>query len=301
MKVPILGVEGSGKTTFAWGIGRTLIDRGWGKPTDEARAYFAEIDPCMLMNQPPAATVGKRSLAFLFQKCQVEMASPEQMALSEMSSQDADGDLPDHEWVEHSADWTTATFKADLVISSYDISGGDFTRCMSLFTHPVERPEADPDFGRFADLMRESDGLIVMIDLARRIRSRAQFLALSEKEQSEHILRSLAEQVGPVCHGIEMVLRLNSHMHGKPVIFGFTKADIHGRDEEWVERLLFSACATMIGVLRDRGVSIYTCCLAYEGRRLDVGGNLYYCVKGVDILLTRLLVGLLESRLDTRR
>ena len=291
LKVPILGIEACGKTTFAWGIGRTLIKNNWGSPRE--RDYWLQIDPQMLNNQPLDATLGQKALSFDFKRCTFALDSPEWRELAGLYHSPSEqrtsrvADLDENQGL--------VTFRTDLLLSTHDISGGDFNSCMQKLSRPASHPESDPDVRRFMNLLRASDGLIVVMDLARRILTREEFQALPDQQRKEHILQALAEQVLPLCRGLEMAMRVNSNMEGKPVIFAYTKSDIHGLSEDYVQRNLLTAYPMLIQALRERGVDISICCLSYEGAHLVDSGSVEFRVRGVDTLLTRLAVRLLCS------
>ena len=303
LKVPVLGVGASGKTTFAWGLGRTLVDREWGHSADESAGYFLKIDAALLNNRNPEATSGQTPLVFLCEKCAFADGTPElSRIVSLLGSRDGGGAAGSDPPVRYAGDLGeydsfTWSFRRPMRISTYDMSGSQFENCMRVFDTASANPESDPEVRRFMDIVRGSDGLIVIVDLARRITSRQAFTALRAEERERHLLGALAEQVMPLCRGVARALAANPNMAGKPIIFAYTKHDIHCLSDEQVRRMLETAYAPLFASLRRRNVLVEHCCLAYEGVHRDEStGEVRFGVRGTNELLAKLVVGLLESR-----
>lgn len=249
-KIPILGIEGSGKTCFAWGLGHFLASNQWGEPTGETAEYFYQISTSMLKNEPIASTYGKRALKFEFNSIHME-----------------------HEGF-------NLKLPTQLVLSTYDISGGDFKNLMRKFSSPTSHPERDGNIKKFFDLLDNSDGLMIVVDLARRILQAEDYQSLSKKEKEIHLLNSLAEQVMPLCIGIEQALRVNKDIAGKPLFFIFTKADIHGLSLEMMENLIRSAYSVLLARLENKGVIIKFFKVAYRGTEMQEDGVIEYGIEG---------------------
>lgn len=305
LKVPVLGVGASGKTTFAWGLGRTLVDREWGHSADESAGYFLKIDAALLNNRNPEATSGQTPLVFMCDKCAFADGSPELSRIVSLLGSRDGGDAPrggSAAPVRYAGDLGeydsfTWSFRRPMRISTYDMSGSQFENCMRVFDTASANPESDPEVRRFMDIVRGSDGLIVIVDLARRITSPGAFSALLPEQRERHLLGALAEQVMPLCRGVARALAANPDMAGKPIIFAYTKQDIHGLSDELVRRMLETAYSPLFASLKRRNVLVEHCCLAYEGvHRDERTGEVRFGVRGANELLAKLVVGLLESR-----
>lgn len=254
-RVPILGVNGSGKTCLAWGIGRYLSDTGYGQPSAATARYFYEIDPFMLRNAPVPASVQKQALALEVNTVVLKREGLEQK-------------IPVH-----------------MVISSHDIPGGELVEVTKATQSINPDLLGNPILKQFFSFVTKADGLIAVVDLARRIRTGAEFLALSPEERDEHLRAALAEQVIPLCRGIEVALQMNSSMRGKPIFFVFTKADIHGLSVEQVQVLVRTAYSILYNRLRLQGVECREHCVAYAGSTRQKDGSLSYTIEGVEELL----------------
>ncbi len=266
-RLPILGVNGAGKTCLAWGIGRYLSDSGYGQPSVETARYFYEIDPFMLRNAPIPASVQKQPLVL-----QVNTVVLNRGGLQR--------ELP-----------------VRLVISSHDTPGGELVEVTNVIQTPTpDGPLAHPIVRQFFSLVVNADGLLVVVDLARRLRTREEFAALSPTEREDHLRAALAEQVAPLCRGIETAIQMNTSMRGKPIFFIFTKADIHCLPVAQVRSLIHTAYSILFNRLRHQGIECHEHCVAYAGSTRDADGSLSYRIEGVEELLADLALCFAEER-----
>lgn len=254
-RLPILGVNGAGKTCLAWGIGRYLSDHGYGQPSADTARYFYEIDPYMLRNAPLPASVQKQPLLLEVHTIVLERDGFQR-------------ELP-----------------VRMVISSHDIPGGELVEITRIFQTPTSDPMAHPGVKRFFAFVQNADGLIVVVDLVRRIRTREEFAALGPSEREAHIRAALAEQVAPLCRGIETTLQINPRMRGKPIFFVFTKSDIHCLPVEEVRILVRTAYSILFNRLRYQGLECREHCVAYCGSTRAEDGGILYHIQGVEQLL----------------
>lgn len=254
-RLPILGINGAGKTCLAWGIGRYLSDSGHGQPSVDTARYFYEIDPFMLRNAAIPASVQKQPLVLHVDTVVLDKGGIER-------------ELP-----------------VRMVISSHDVPGGELVEVTKVFQAPAPDPLGHPEVKRFFTSVEKADGLIVVVDLARRIRSRDEFLALDPEEREAHIRSALAEQVAPLCRGIETAIQLNDNMRGKPIFFVFTKSDIHRMPVAQVRSLIHTAYSILFNRLRHQGIECREHCVAYAGSRRDPDGSIRYTIEGVEELL----------------
>ncbi|MDH7571368.1 MAG: hypothetical protein QHJ73_17455 [Armatimonadota bacterium] len=261
-RVPILGVNGAGKTCLAWGIGRYLSDSGYGHPSVETARYFYEIDPYMLRNQPIPASVLKQPLVLHVNRIVVNRGGE------------------------------VCAFPVNLVISSHDIPGGALVEVTRIFQTPVPDPLADPNVKRFFAFVQNADGLIVVVDLARRLRTREQFELLTRAEREAHLRAALAEQVAPLCRGIETTIQLNGDMRGKPFFFVFTKSDIHRLSVEEARTLIRTAYSILFNRLRHQGIDCREHCVAYAGTSRQPDGSILYRIEGVEELIADMALSL---------
>ena len=172
------------------------------------------------------------------------------------------------------------TIGSRVKISTYDISGEDFRQTMEIFSSSVANPKGEKSVRQFLNLIENSVGLIVVVDLARRITSREAFNSLPN--QPQHILDALAEQVVPLCRGVEYTMRVNKHMGDKTLTFIFTKTDIHGQSSEKVKTILTTAYAPLFSHLTDEGITHQEFCVAYTGCDLLSDGTVEYGVQGIE-------------------
>ena len=262
--IPILGISAAGKTCFSWGVGAELGINDWGGPTDDTSDYWDGLHERLLTGSTGslAATIGKRPMRFEFKQRVVDRGGP----VYERAASLATG-AKTPRWIEISKptpDKLVFSFKRPLVLSTHDISGGDFRSILETFNRPVAVPRADDNVRSFIALLEHAEGVVVVVDLARDVLTKEQYRALSLEQRKQHLLAALAEQVQPLCRGVREVIRVNGGMRGKPVYFVVTKSDIHGHTQEQVENLLLGAYATLIERLRREEVFIRVCCTAYS-------------------------------------
>lgn len=254
-RLPMLGVNGAGKTCLAWGIGRYLSDSGYGQPSAETASYFYEIDPFMLRNAPIPASVQKQPLVLHVNTVVLRRAGLQR-------------EIP-----------------VRLVISSHDIPGGELVEMTSALQTPTPHPMGNLLARNFFSFLARADGLIAVVDLARRIRTPEEFDALSPGEREAHLRSALAEQMGPLCRSIETAVQMNPRMRGKPVFFVFTKTDIHRLPVAQARALLHTAYAILLNRLRHHGVEFREHCVAYAGTSRLEDGSISYRIEGVEELL----------------
>ena len=147
---------------------------------------------------------------------------------------------------------------------------------------------------QFFSLVVNADGLLVVVDLARRLRTREEF-ARSRQRSADHLRAALAEQVA-LCRGIETAIQMNTSMRGKPIFFIFTKADIHRLPVAQVRSLIHTAYSILFNRLRHQGIECHEHCVAYAGSTRDADGSLSYRIEGVEELLADLALCFAEER-----
>ena len=196
-KVPILGVEASGKSSLALTLGQYVSSRGLGRVPLEHADLFTDYVSCVAAGLTLPATMDYTGFSLDLTRV------PEE-----------DGSFTD----------------VDLVLSSEDIPGQDFRDL-------VDELRANPDLARaggpsdallarFCELLSECDGFVFVIDLVRGVHP-AEF----RRAPARYANRALADQLKPIMTGLLIATKTNRELAGKPVFFVFSKPDLHGLSE----------------------------------------------------------------------
>ncbi len=213
-KVPILGVEGCGKSSLILTLGQFISLHGMGKVAMESSHLFGHYLSFVAAGEPlPASTRW------------------EQFSLTVTSVPEPGGGFSD----------------ADLERSSEDIPGVDFRILVDqLRSNPNlsawKAGQAKDILQRFTELMTSCDGFIFIIDLMRD--------AKAGELEKEQIWTAFADQIQPIMTGILLANKVNSAMAHKPVFFVFSKPDLHGLTPDEVREHFRRGMAIPLAQLR---------------------------------------------------
>lgn len=115
----------------------------------------------------------------------------------------------------------------DLFLSTGDISGDEFeiaTKWLAELPTDIKRARNTiPQVENFLKTIQGANGMIVLIDIARHIRSK--------KASVNQVLESFADQITAICDGVEEASLGQGGRIGS-VFFAFGKRDLHGLNEE---------------------------------------------------------------------
>ena len=249
-KVPILGVEGSGKSSLIVTLGQYVSLFEHGRIPEDSQALFGAYLPAVMDGRPLRATV--RHTAF-------------SVVLSRVPEKD--GSHTD----------------VDLVLSSEDIPGQDFRMLVNELTRNPELTPSNEGAGaivkRFGQLLSDCDGFIFVVDLMRSS-TPAQFAADPRKQ----IWSAYSDQVKPIMTGILLAARHNASLQHKPMFFVFSKPDLHGLSKERLEEDFRRAMAIPLGALRALDVRTRLYSVQCAGWNMDT--NL--AELGIDTLISDL-------------
>lgn len=260
-RVPILGVEGSGKTSLIVTAAQYASSGGHGNVPLDSLGLFNSLQPYVVSGRPLPATVG-------YTRFKVELTRVH----------------------EPGGGWTDV----NLHLSSDDIPGQDFRRLCDAITR---RPDLSPDkkdpagvlLGRFRELLAGSDGLIFVVDLLR-TRTPQEFTS----DPRRFVGEAYADQVQPIMDAIVLAARLGVDLARKPIFFVFTKPDLHGLDMDSIRRDFDRLLAIPLGALRAMlvNIGVYSVQCACWGQDQDLAHT------GVDRLLSDLAhaLGAVEPR-----
>lgn len=201
--LPLLGVQGAGKTYFLFSLGYLVSHRGWGHVENQKgeEAYLDQLLPYVSRGDPFPPTMKNH---------------PVKIKVDSLPDKYTDGSI-------------------SFTISSEDFSGGEFENAMESTL--TKRSDDNGPRAEFIDLYQDCDGLIVVVDIVRDA-SKDDFQA----DREQRILDALAGQVEPLVTGINTAMNANQGLDGKPIFFIFTKQDIHGLKitdiSEYFDRLM---------------------------------------------------------------
>ena len=243
-KVPILGVEGSGKSSLIVTLGQYVSVERLGAVSLESMPLFLSLLPHVQRGTPQPATV---------------RYSPFHVELK--SIREPDGSL----------------LPVDLVLSSEDIPGQDFRfLCAEVKRNPnlaVDGAGAGAEvLRRFRDLLTGCHGFVFVVDLLRDLDP-----AVFRSDPVTHIGRAYADQVEPIMVAILLAARGNAVLAHKPMYFVFSKPDLHGLPPERVVKDFEHLMAIPLGPLRTALVNIGQYDVQCAGWQMDT------CLAGLGI------------------
>lgn len=225
--LPLLGINGSGKTYFLVTLGYFVSEKRWGEVSAETSEYFHGCLEYVLKGHSIPYSQSNNPISIKIAK--IDSCADEKQCKFIMSSQDFSG----RKFLNA---MTSSPIENDVVSEK---SGDDARN--KFFTSPS-----------FHKLYSNSDGIMVMVDLVRDPMTAEMF----QKNKDELILKAFSEQITPLIKGIEFILRENINMKGKPILFIFSKADIHKLSLNEISSYFNKIMAIILARLESRGVLI---------------------------------------------
>lgn len=216
IRLPIVGVQGAGKTYFFLCLGYLVSLKGLGEVSGVSHVYFSKLLEYVLRNEPIPATEKDVPI-------RIEIRIPKSIKGGTKR----------------------------IVITSRDISGKEFETAMRLYAEDPIHAFNNKSVRKFIDLYRKVDGLLVVIDIVRDKKSYEEFV----KDKDKNIRRAFAEQVLPLARVVETAIE-HKQVKGKPIFFIFTKSDIHRCSLDELNEYLRRILAMTLVRLRNRGAII---------------------------------------------
>jgi energy-coupling factor transporter ATP-binding protein EcfA2 len=252
-KVPILGVEASGKSSLVLTLGQFISLHQMGRVSMSSSTLFGDYLSYVAAGQPLPASTRWDKFGLHLERI------PE-----------PGGGFSD----------------VDLLLSSEDIPGVDF-RIL------VDELRANPNFQtwqsggksktileRFTELLSSCDGFLFLIDLVRD--TPAAELASGSRE---FIWKAFADQIKPIMTGILLATRMNAEMAQKPIFFVFSKPDLHKLPPAEVEEHFERGMAIPLAQLRGELINVRHYNVQCAGWEIDSALQ----GLGVDVLLSDLV------------
>ncbi len=245
-KVPILGVEGCGKSSLILTLGQYISLHGMGRISMSSSNLFGELLSHVAAGRPLPATTRM-----------------EQFELHLRRVPEADG----------------AHTEVDMTLSSEDIPGLQFRDLVNaLRLNPdLSSWKAGPTkqiLEQFTELLTSCDGFIFIIDLARNLEA--------GEDNNEQVWEAFADQIKPIMTGILLASKMNQVMARKPIFFVFSKPDLHSLTPEEVREHFRRGMAIPLAQLRGELINVrhYNVrCAAWEMESALDG-------LGIDVLLS---------------
>jgi len=217
-KVPILGVEGCGKSSFLVTLGQYVSVNSYGHIEDESQGYFGELAASTARGEPNPATMRYEPVRVRLRR------------------------IPDR----------AGGFRdVNVVLSSEDIPGAHFRELVSEIRRDPALASGSDLLNRFSELLRASDGLIFVVDVVRDTPAE-RFRA----DPETHCGRAFAEQIGPIATGLLLAAQRNPSLARKPIFFVFSKRDLHGLDPSELDAAFASYLAIPLSNLAARQASV---------------------------------------------
>lgn len=252
-KVPILGVEASGKSSLILTLGQFISLHQVGRVSMSSSSLFGDYLSYVAAGQPlPASTRW------------------EKFALHVERIPEPGGGFTD----------------VDLLLSSEDIPGVDFRTL-------VDELRANPNLaswqatgktrtllGQFTELLSSCDGFLFMIDLVRDT-DPAELASGSR----DFIWTAFADQIKPIMTGILLASKMNAEMAHKPIFFVFSKPDLHKMPPREVKEHFERGMAIPLAQLRGELMNVRHYDVQCAGWQIDSALQ----GLGVDVLLSDLV------------
>lgn len=251
-KVPILGVEASGKSSLILTLGQFISLHGMGKVSMNSNNLFGHYLSFVAKGDPLPATTRREAFELHISR------------------------VP-----EPSGGHT----EVDLVLSSEDIAGLDFRVLVNeLRTNPNLTSSGSGQgaqiLRQFTNLLSACDGFIFLVDLVRDTD-----LELIRSGARDFIWNAFADQIQPIMTGVLLATKMNAVMAHKPVFFVFTKPDLHGLDAAEVREHFERGMAIALAQLRGELMNVRQYNVQCAGWNMDSAlENL-----GIDVLLSDLI------------
>ena len=265
--IPIIGQRGAGKTSLIVSLGQIISERKWGNIANESSRYYNEILPFVMHGKSIPGTVRGRE-------------EPISLSLSYVEDK-------------------TERIPADLIITTGDISGEDFEDACRLIPKlplkslknpkKIERTPGMGPVGLLLKVLRNSDGLIVVVDITSYLR---------DTNLNDALLKSFADQLYPLATATECVLSLGRHLERLPVIYLFNKSDVHNCTVEIIEKIFRRAWAIQLRSLEVRNIDVQLFICTSIGRAQRDNADSRLDSSGIDKVLINLVRAL---RRDTIR
>ncbi len=250
-KVPILGVEGCGKSSLILTLGQYISLHGMGRITMASSNLFGELLSHVAAGRPLPATTRMEKF---------------ELKLNRVPEPDG------------------GHTRVDLTLSSEDIPGLQFRDLVNeLRVNPdLSTWKAGPTkriLEQFTELLSSCDGFIFIIDLARD--QDAEQLA----DSPEQIWAAFGDQIKPIMTGILLASKMNQVMARKPIFFVFSKPDLHGLEPEEVREHFRRGMAIPLAQLRGELINVRHYNVQCAGWEMDSALE----GLGIDVLLSDLV------------
>ncbi len=249
-KVPILGVEGCGKSSLILTLGQYISLHGMGRISMSSSNLFGELLSHVAAGRPLPATTRMEKFELHVQRV------PESDG----------GHTP-----------------VDLTLSSEDIPGLQFRDLVNeLRVNPdLSKWKAGPTkkiLEQFTELLTSCDGFIFIVDLARDRKA-------TDEDSNEHVWAAFGDQIKPIMTGILLASKMNQVMARKPIFFVFSKPDLHGLTPEEVREHFRRGMAIPLAQLRGELINVRH----YNVRCAGWGMDSALDGLGIDVLLSDLV------------
>ena len=251
-KVPILGVEASGKSSLILTLGQYISLHRMGRVSMSSSSLFGDYLSYVAAGQPlPASTRW------------------EEFGLHVTRVPEPGGGASD----------------VDLYLSSEDIPGVDFRILVDeLRKNPNlsawKAGQSRAILDKFTQLLSSCDGFVFIIDLVRD-RDPETFASGSR----EHVWTAFADQIKPIMTGILLATKTNAVMAMKPIFFVFSKPDLHRLPPDEVREHFERGMAIPLAQLRGELMNVRHYNVQCAGWEMDSALE----GLGVDVLLSDLV------------
>lgn len=222
-KVPILGVEGAGKSSLLYTIATYVSLHRWGHVNDKDGALVA-MQECVMRGSPIPPTLNHSAVEVVLRK------------------------VPDG---------CGGTIDTGLTISCRDVPGGSFRR----LADELERDprvgrrsllSGQGLLGEFGQLLRGAAGLVIVLDIVRDMNPQE-----FQRYPDVAFQQGCGEQIRPVLRALRFAQDLDSDaFRDKMVLFVWTKRDLHQLSQSTCDKLFDRTFSIELRALEARGVMV---------------------------------------------
>lgn len=267
LNMPLFGVKGAGKSYFLFSLGMFISARKLGQPEglteDLLNGYWSQI----LKGDLISITQGKWDVDLLVKQVyskDFDLAS-ERQAFFKVNVKSFEEDLEDNEQPSSYSD----TLSTRIFLRTNDISGQEFASAMTQLSEPTAQLGGDPMTQKFIQVVRDGNGVVVVVDLVRDNLTAQQY----QQNREKYIREAFGEQLVPLARGLELALRNQRDPNSRyPLFLVFPKRDIHGLNSQELNDLAQRMFAMTFARLEEK-VSIHIHSIQNMGFEKDENGD----------------------------
>lgn len=241
-RVPLFGVRAVGKSYFSYTLAHFLAREELGHVDGDGMRAMDTIIQRMLQRKPLDATMGNHDYNLHIHGVRYD----DYMKVIQESAGQAAGLENFIEAVDHEDEDPERKVAANLILSTNDMSGSEFSLAMEQLSEPNATLGGEPMTAKFIEILHGCDGCVAVIDMVRNE-------TITDNNREQVFRLALAEQVVPIIRGIELaILQRNTENRLFPLFLVFPKADLHRLSRRDLYEMMEDVLALLLARLRDK-------------------------------------------------